>query len=420
MVKVRGLTVVALAVSLSGCWLQAGADSGKGGFNGLESAVTSANVAGLSTAWSVDVGAPPGEPLVSGSTAYVRSSGAVTALDLATGATRWLSVVGGSGEPAIVENALRVPSGGTTCTITSLALTDGASLGSRSFGFYGIAVPSPISSFCTTTDLLGLGTRVVTTAASGVETLAPHCGIVDATSDGISFLDFADTPQNVQTGQSHVGPCGGGGAPLPLPPEAVTAVGDLVIRPNAAQGSAQAYPASCSLSSCPVLWSVDTAPAWKGPVVALPGGDFAVGATDSTVVVVDSSTHAVAWTGATGAPLAQPVATDGTSIFALTTDDHVVAFPVGGCGASSCPPMWSATLAAPPAARASIGGDVVYIGSTDGTVTALAADGCGAATCPALWTGSVGAAVLAPPVIDAGTLLVGATDNSVTAFTLDG
>ena len=426
--KLGGAAAAALlATTASGCWLQAGYGAGKGGWNDREAVATAATVAGLAEAWSVPVpGTGPGrEPLVSGDAVVVRSPGAVTAYDVATGGQRWSTAVPGTDAPAIVEGALRVPSDGATCAVVSLGLADGAELGRRLYGFYGIfPPPSPqTSTACTTTDALGLGSRVIVTAASFITTIAPRCGFVSASSHGISYLDHAAAPQDGQEGGSAVGDCGGSGPPPPPPPpvpsEPPTAAGDVVLRPRSAQGTLTAYPTTCS-PTCTPVWTADTDTSWLGPVVALPGGDVAVTATDGTVVVIDGTTHALDWTGNAGpGGVDQPVAADDGHVFATTDDGRLVAFPAGGCGAATCAPAWTAGLAAPAAARASIGGDVVYVGSTDGTVAAFPADGCGGrATCDALWSAPVGAPVAAPPVISDGTLLVTATDGSLTAFTL--
>jgi outer membrane protein assembly factor BamB len=424
MARLGGAAVAALlAMTASGCWLQAGYGAGKGGYNDREDTVTAATVAGLEEAWSATLPTAGREPLVSGDTVVVRTSGAVTALDLATGAQRWSAAIGGDDAPAIVEGELRVPSDGATCTLVSLDLADGAQLGRRPYGFYGIVPPpSPATStVCSTTDALGLGGKVVVTAASYITTIAPNCGFVSASTDGISFLDYAATPQNGEHGHHAAGPCSTT-SPPPLPPpptpsEPPTAAGDVVLRPDSAQGSVTAYPAACS-PSCSPAWVVDTPTTFLGPVVALPGGDAAVAAADGTVVVIDGTTHAVDWTATAGAPVSRPVAADDRHVFALTGDGRLLAFPVAGCAAPTCPPAWEAALPAPGAARASIGGDVVYVGLTDGTVAAFAADGCGTATCGPLWSGSVGAPVAAPPVVSDGALLVASSDGTVTAFSL--
>ena len=113
--KIREVTAVALlATSLSGCWLQAGHGPGKDGWNDAESTVTAANVAGLTEAWSVPLPDVPREPLVSGGSAYVRTQGALTALDLATGATQWSTSVPGGAIPAVVDGVLQVPTTGVS------------------------------------------------------------------------------------------------------------------------------------------------------------------------------------------------------------------------------------------------------------------------------------------------------------------
>ncbi|HEY7071644.1 MAG TPA: hypothetical protein VH479_16070, partial [Acidimicrobiales bacterium] len=84
------LVAAVLAMSTSGCWLQAGVGPGRTAYNDLETAITTANVNQLVHDWSaVLVDQTPSEPLVDSGVTYVRSAGKLGAFDLATGATRW-------------------------------------------------------------------------------------------------------------------------------------------------------------------------------------------------------------------------------------------------------------------------------------------------------------------------------------------
>src|SRR5512139_598318 len=61
----RALLVLAL-VAAQGCWLQAGFDARRSGFNGGETGITSATVARLAPVWTATVGGAPREAIVFG------------------------------------------------------------------------------------------------------------------------------------------------------------------------------------------------------------------------------------------------------------------------------------------------------------------------------------------------------------------
>ena len=96
-------------MTAQGCWLQAGFDARRSGFNDGETAVTPATVDDLAPAWSTAVTGDPGEPLVLGGTAYVRAPGSVKAVDAVTGAARWTVNHGGTGQAVLANDRLWVP-----------------------------------------------------------------------------------------------------------------------------------------------------------------------------------------------------------------------------------------------------------------------------------------------------------------------
>ena len=409
----RSIGLVALLVTQA-CWLQVGAGPQRRGSTG-ESQVTTATVAELEVAWTATVGASPREALVLGDVAYVRSSGSVTALDVDDGAPRWTTgSLGGRAAPAIVGNRLRVPVSGNRCALAALGLSAGARMVDLPFG------PSDTSglggfSACTPGDAVAVGGTVVVpwTYLGAAQSRGCIPELVYQVGPGIVALDVdAGTPrwadQSTQVG------CG---APTSVPPPygAASSTGPDSAVVAVDQG---VRTFGCTATGCPPAWSVTTGEAVVGPPVILSSGDTAVATASGRLLVVDGTTHLVEWTTHVDTAIGQPLAADGTSIFAVSGSGVVAAFPAAGCGAATCAPTWTATLGGPAGARPSVGGDVLYVGGVDGSVSALAASGCGAPTCPALWTGTTPAAVSGAPVIADGRVVVGSADGTITAFAL--
>src|SRR5262245_39622996 len=159
---VRALAALGL-VTASGCWLQSGFDAQRSGANGGETAITSATVGDLAVAWSVPVGNSPGEAVVNGGTAYVRSVGSVTALDVATGAARWTVSQDGNSAAAFAGNRLWVPTSGGACALVSLDPKSGATLNSTPRGVPWLPKDRSNSlSACGGSDALSAGGKVST------------------------------------------------------------------------------------------------------------------------------------------------------------------------------------------------------------------------------------------------------------------
>jgi outer membrane protein assembly factor BamB len=297
------------------------------------------------------------------------------------------------------------------------ASTEIAAFGQDTAGFFPGCEPG---------DVLAVGARAV---APWSVLAGPVPGSPGPCIRGQSFWLAGPGVSSVDTGTSAVwehdesqGICNNGATPSVPRIGPISSDGTSVLFPEGLK--LNALPLDCTATGCPVSWSVDLSSFVAagsdivGPAVALSGGDLAVATRDGHVLVVDGTSHLVEWTATVGASITRPLAATTTTVFATGVDGTVAAFPVGGCGATTCPASWTATLASPASARPSIGGDVLYVGSADGTVTALPANGCGQATCTGLWTGTTPAEISGPPAIFSGTVVVGSFDGTVTAFAL--
>lgn len=412
----RALGLVTLLVTQA-CWLQAGGGPQRTGFTGLETAVTSATVDELEVAWTASIGASTREALVSGSSTYVPTAGAVTALDVRDGTTRWsTSGLGATAAPAIVDGHLLVPAGGTHCALSALDPGTGAVVDVRAFGPPDVGGSGGFSQCSTGAVVAAGGTAMMTWHYLG-NSPSPGCvpDFVYQAGPGIVALDVDDLSLRWGHQETETG-CGV--PPTITPPYgAASAEGPDAALVATAQG-VRSF--GCTTTGCPAPWSHPTGAEVVGPPVVVPSGDIAVALADGRVLVLDGTSHALEWTGQVGAAVGQALATDGSHIFAVSGTGDVVAFAADGCGAATCAPSWTATPPGPASVRPSIGADVLYVGSADGSVSAFDAAGCGATTCPPLWTGTTPAEITGAPVISAGRVIVGSSNGAVTAFALPG
>src|SRR5947208_2615588 len=105
--RVSQLLTLALVATMSGCWLQIGADGGHTRFNATETTLTPETVAGLHQVWQTDLGGPLSEPMISQGRVFVTgnssSSATVYAVRLDTGAPLWTTTLASAfGEGSIV------------------------------------------------------------------------------------------------------------------------------------------------------------------------------------------------------------------------------------------------------------------------------------------------------------------------------
>jgi hypothetical protein len=419
--KVRAFAAVLVVAAAPGCWLQAGLDAGRTAGNVTEAAVTAANVAGLEVAWTASVGGSAREAIVEGGTAYVRAPGTLTAIDMTTGATRWTAPsLPGSSTPAIVGGQLVVPTtGAPSCAAVTVDKATGATTTIRTVG-----LPVTGGLWCVTSDPLVIGRRLtVPFAEQGGFVCAIFNGFPvpeTISARGFTTLDYGPAPAADAAAVREVDSGCGSASPSP-PPErplatAVGTAGEILWPDRLPANGRAASPAGCA-TPCDATWSIPGVDA-EDPASALATstGDWVV-VSSSTVTVVGGTSHAIEWTGTVGS--AVHLAATGSTIYAATSDGRVAAFPVDGCGATTCAPTWTATVGTT-GSEISVGGDIVYVGGDGGTVSALPAHGCGAATCAPLWSADVAAGVSGRPVVDRGTLLVPSSDGTVTAFRLGG
>src|SRR4051794_38007732 len=91
------LAAAMVAAATSGCWMQVGGDAGRGGLQD-ETALTSANVSTLHTAWSKHPQAFAQSPVVWGGRVLVTGNNTVTALSDVDGAQLWQQTLPGQSD----------------------------------------------------------------------------------------------------------------------------------------------------------------------------------------------------------------------------------------------------------------------------------------------------------------------------------
>lgn len=369
--------VLALATTLSGCWVQAGYDEGRSYWNDGETTLTTATVGGLAAQW--DAPAPVVGP-VYGDLLYVRDGLTVSAVGVADGQTRWsVDLVAASGYAAdhlspgpmaVAGGRLRVPF--SYVTHGGSVIVDAASGAVVSGG------GGP-----------GGGTEVGPPAVVDDELVSGRIILLGASLNLLAavFWDYRPTFVLSATGSTRPG-------------GSFAVVGDRVAWSLATEATGfgpacPPYPAPAPPEYCAPDWRLDLGAVPTG--VAALGTDRAVYTDDSgTVTVVDMATGAVEWTAELGATASRP-AVVGSTLF-VGAGGELLALPADGCGAPVCGPTWTA-----PGGSAIAGGDVVYT-ADGGDVVAYPAAGCGAPTCAPLATLSVAGLDLTPVVVGGGRL----------------
>ena len=393
------LVAVAMVTVLAGCWFQPGGAPGNTRFNGIDGGLTTANVASLHEAWSVDVaGGGTGattEPIVSGNRVYVTHTKwaaidvietlAVEARDIGTGDLVWQTSLVPPGyadwaqatQVTLIDGALWVATqtlGTPTCTstLTRLDPATGAVLTEE------------------TTD--GFGSYPV-----GDGGIVAHAGCLDTMARSLVVRDAA-TRAVVWTATFPAL------APVSEPTIAdgrIYVVAGASLYAFAAQGCGGA-------STCAPLWQADGA---TGRPVAGPGGrvlvlhDEAGNGAEVFVASVrayDGATGDLLWQTATGDPTRSTaidgIAVGGDRVYVPVIHDpwgapgpstELAVYPASGCGASTCDPSWTASLGPGAAFRPTVGGGVAYVtlhvdGGRSSAVVAAPAAGCGGPTCTEL------------------------------------
>jgi outer membrane protein assembly factor BamB len=104
-------------------------------------------------------------------------------------------------------------------------------------------------------------------------------------------------------------------------------------------------------------------------------------------------------------------------VFVASQSGKLYAFPVAGCGHSTCLPTWSASVGGVLTAP-TVSGTNVYVGSSNGNVYGFNLAGCSRPSCSPTLEARVTAAVATAPVVDDGHLFVSDTAHTLHVFTL--
>ena len=387
-------------VLLSGCWLQPGYGAHRSGHNGLEAGLTEANVATLTEAWSVTVGAGPVDaPVVSGFGVHAVSGPFLASYKLSDGAEIWRVDVGPlvgiparADAPRVWEDELRVP----------------------------VTGPFPESSYTFAYDAR-TGTRLDDVTQYGLVTvdgdtlIATERRIIRADF----VLDFLHSTNLAEPLQSFEAVYPGGNHESAVSDEWIVSIDDGA----AVNGFPRNGPyeelcvGSGQTAYCEPAWQRTLGGRTTAPIVADNSQTVFVGDGAGTIWALDIADGSVRWSAGVGAGvLATPTVGDGT-LFVSTSDGRLSAFDADGCGATTCPPSWTtAATGAASRQQAALAGGVVYVASQDGSIRAFDASGCGVAVCDPLWQTSTGSAITGAPAVARGRLFVGTADGRLIAY----
>jgi outer membrane protein assembly factor BamB len=357
----RTALVVAVVVLMGSCeWNHYRAGPGRSGYNPLENTISRGNVASLVAAWSQSAG-PAGDrsPVVAGGKVFVGASGTgggspavLYAKDAASGAHRWSQSYATTSPD--FPPSLTVAAVGDTVYAGRLYGTD---LGALYAYNAANGAPRWTSPF---------GTALWPEVANG-KVYARYARFDPGLVSGFAAWDVATGDVLFRS----VEPLGSGG----------TAVrGGTVFL---AQGTQlEAYDAA-GVTNC----------SGGPPKVCTP-----------------------LWTGSlTGAAVyGTPAVADGV-VYVNTDSDLLHAFPVGGCGTTTCAPLWTASTVSTPGSPAVANGRV-YVGGADGKLRVFDASGCATSPCAALWSGTTGGPIYSSPGVANGVVYVGSDDTKLYAF----
>jgi outer membrane protein assembly factor BamB len=391
---------VAATVALSGCWLQPGFDPHRSGHNDLEAGLTEANVATLTEAWSVTVGAGPVDaPVVSRFGVHASSDTFLASYRLSDGAESWRVDVspaeglpGYPDSPRVRGDELRVP-----ISVPFRAASHTFAFDARTGASVAGATPYGLVTVDDDT-LIGTERRII----------------------GTGFIvDFLHSTNLTDPSQSWDVVYDGGNHESAVSDQWIVTVDDVAVVgafPRSGPNPELCVPEG-GWVLCGPAWQRTLGGGTTAPVVADDGRTVYVGDSAGTIWALDIADGSVRWSAGLGAGvLATPTVGDGT-LFVSTADGRLSAFDADGCGGATCAPSW--TTAATGAAirqQAALAGGVVYVASEDGSIRAFDASGCGAAVCDPLWQTSTGSHITGAPAVARGHLVVGTQDGRLIAY----
>jgi outer membrane protein assembly factor BamB len=416
----RGVAAaVALAALLGagGCWPQVGHGPENQRWNPGETGLTSANVATLSPAWSVDLGTLASEPIVWGGKVYVSSvesdHATVTAMDPAAGTVLWRHPIVAPYTAGPVGPSAPVVAGGNLVVTSQFHLVVGPGDPAGAAGASASAEAGP-GPFC------GAGPTLLDPATG--EERPGEAFLPGAAAPG-QLVPFGNRVAAVGTSYERycvwadptlwvweASPTGGTlrwSAPVndPWPPDhyypyaGPAVAGDQLFLTE--DYRLVAYDVDgCGAPTCEPAWAFDL-PAGDTYVPPVVGGNLVFVSTvgfypdTSQLFAVDRATGQLAWRAPVDTSGADAVAyADG--IVYVVDGAALRAFDAAGCGAPTCQPLWTAPLWTRPYAgspnRIAVAGGVVYVGTSflgRGFLRAFDASGCGASSCGERWSTAV-------------------------------
>jgi hypothetical protein len=410
----QAAVLVAMGLALGGCWLQPGFGPHRSGHNDSESGLTSANVATLHQAWSVDLGDDPVlAPAVSTNGLHAVAGNRLFTRRLVDGADRWSVAVLPPQAPG-GRNRVGAPSvRGDQVLVPAYVPTFDPSPG-RGIHSYDTATGSG-------------GTPVVGEAALGSVTVSGSTlvGTIRETIDDADFdwfskmtvTDLADPSKGWYTITGFGG--------FDIPPLTTASIGAdqvLFAAGNFLQDFTRKRPADCQEPQpgaifCRPTWSRTLDGAATVPVLSDDERTVYVGDAAGTVWSLNALDGSVRWSAHIGGGgiAATPTVGEG-SLFVTTSDGRVWAFDAAGCGAASCAATWIGATGSAITEQPALAGGVLYVGSDGGTVNAYRAAGCGGGLCAPVWTTSTGSRISGAPIVANGNLVVGTADGRLITY----
>lgn len=335
---VAGLTMLAPIAAYAGPtpdWPQYGFNARHTMFDPFEHTLKRSNVATLSLQWEFMTGngagiAPLSGPALSDGVLYVASQAQTTftALDAATGATRWIYTgINTFSDPAVGRGHVYT-----------------ASLDGNLYAF-----PTSCVGTCTPTWAVPvgtLGTNSPPTLTDGNVYIGGYDGRIyafDATN-GAQLWSAKVNPANVADPLNFAPAVAGG---------RVFVSGDFGV---------YAFPGSCT-EPCEPLWVARTqvSPA-AAPTVA--GESVLVADYQGTVYAIDAATGMLRWRGNV-TPFAYAIAVAHGVAYVTSGRGELVAFAVAGCGEAVCGPLWTSAPSGFALFTPTVANDVVYVGALD-------------------------------------------------------
>ena len=399
-----------VALLLSGCWWAPGQGPSRQAYNRYEDVITVEAVADLEQAWNTDLSDEPlGAPVVPpNGLVVVGTDHTVHGVDRLSGAPAWVN--GPTGDLPHHDPQIVVVGDGRL----ALGLGTDAFLWATNFLDQDTGRQRP--------GIIYNGGKVEGVRDGRAAVYNPHdtgeawnqtLRVVDITDGSLLMTDFIEDHEDEP------------GVTLGTLAVLHAGYGVLSDQPGGGYGTGvRAIPVTGANVACGPT-GTNACPTWvtpvdgtraTAPVLSDDEATMFVATDAGTVYALDAGDGTVLWTASVGAPVADPPALDGTTLFVPTGGGALVALPAAGCGAATCAPLWSTDAGSPLTVQPAVAGGVVFTGAADGTVAGYDAAGCGTATCDPLWSATTGSEITGAPAVSGGHLYVGSADGQLTAF----